>query len=235
MTLKVKMFFAALFILYSVSAFSAVYAEKCETKHFKISYSNWENEKINSVANSLEKNYNSILAHLNLQNIDLNLNLNIYSSLKDFHDAIGWNDAPDWIRGRFQDELIEIVVENPDTERAVALITHEMTHIVTRYINSGFIPMVLFEGIATYEADQSYLKNQLKDLDSVISLEELFSINYSNKFSYPLAYSFTEFIIKNYGYEKILQLLKVNYQNNEFDLDSIKEIYFRWINTLPSK
>lgn len=37
-----------------------------------------------------------------------------------------------------------------------------------------------------------------------------------------------EFIIENYGYSKIIELLNVNYQNNEFEFDSIEDICETW-------
>ena len=49
---------------------------------------------------------------------------------------------------------------------------------------------------------------------------------------YELAYSFTEFIVKNYGYDKMIELLKVDYQNNEFNFEIIKDIYYEWRNLM---
>ncbi len=45
---------------------------------------------------------------------------------------------------------------------------------------------------------------------------------------YAFACSFAEFIIKNYGYDKMIEFLKVDYQNNKFDFESVNEIYSKW-------
>lgn len=213
--------------VYSQEALS-ISCTKHETEHFEIFYPRSEEKMISEILPKLEKNYETVLSHLGTKPLNKRIFVKIYPSLKEFHEAIGWTDAPNWISGRFANGVIEVAVPNSGIDRAITLITHEMTHIISKTLNPGFVPAILFEGIATYEAGQSYLKSELKDLEILPTVDELFSMHQGNKFLYPLSYSFVKFIIENGGYSKIIELLKVNYQKNEFEFDSIKDIYEAW-------
>ena len=116
------------------------------------------------------------------------------------------------------------------------------THIAVENINSGHIPFIFNDGIATYEANQTWLKENLekhlqehlkngKELPS----EPDWLIKYPQcPFGYELAYSFTEFIVKNCGYDKMIEFLKADHQNNKFDFESVKDIYSEWRSSLLS-
>lgn len=201
-------------------------SEEYISDHFLISYSKKDEKMLSEIINSIEENYSNVTSHLKCE-LDDKVKIKLYSDPEEFHKAINWPDAPDWVNGRAKDGVIEILVREYDTKRAITLITHELTHIVTKKMNSGFIPAVIWEGIATYEANQSYLKDNLRSVNFLLSLEELFSSSI-HKDLYPIAYSFIEFLIQNKGYEKVIELIKVNYEKNEFDFKSIKEDYNKW-------
>lgn len=212
------------------SVLEKVLDQKCTTDHFNIIYSQKDEKIIHKVITDIENNYNSVTSHLKCE-LDDKVEVKLYSDVNQFHRAINWLDAPSWINGRAKDGIIEVLIRDSDVQRAVTLITHELTHIVTRKINSGFIPLVIFEGIATYEANQDYLKDDLNSLNSLPTLEELFSSVHC-KSLYSLAYSFIEFLVENKGYEKVIELIKIKYEKNEFSFENIKEDYNKWVNSL---
>lgn len=118
---------------------------KQETKYFEIIYT-WSKEKmISKIEPILEENYETVLFHLGGKPLNKRILIKVYPSLKEFHKAIGWVDTPDWISGRFANSVIEVAVPSLDIERAVTLITHEITHIITKSLNTGFVPAIIFE------------------------------------------------------------------------------------------
>ncbi|MBR2734776.1 MAG: hypothetical protein IKE05_01110, partial [Clostridia bacterium] len=110
-------------------------------------------------------------------------------------------------------------------ERMKEILVHEFTHIAVENINSGHIPFIFNDGIATYEANQTWLKGNLPNLTDIPETPDWLIKHPQNQAGYALAYSFTEFIIKNYGYDKMIEFLKVDYQNNKFYFESVNEIY----------
>ncbi len=202
---------------------------KYQSEHFSICSSEDKKEEVLEIIPKLEEKYRIVASHLKNELTDL-VEVKVYSNLDEFHKVIGWISAPDWVRGRAKDGVIEVVLEDYETSsRAIELIIHETTHIITQNMNLDwkYIPPVLWEGIATYEAGQSNLKNNLHTLKEIPSIEELFSLR-QNKNLYPLAYSFVEFLIQNFGYEKIIEILNINYKDNEFDFFFLQNEYSTW-------
>lgn len=200
-----------------------------ETEHFKLEYPKVEEEKVKELTKELEKNYGRITTDLDVS-LDKKTFVKLFKSKTAFQQSIGCYGASDvdWITGVGGNNAIKVRMDI-DFDSLRQVIVHEFTHVATEAINSGHIPFVFMEGIATYEAGQKSLKESLKCVDHLPSDSEwLIKNNIPGNLRYGFAYSFTEFIVKNYGYEKIRELLKINYQNNEFHFDNIKDIYSAW-------
>jgi len=209
---------------------------KHQSEHFSICSSEDRKEVVLKIIPKLEEKYSLAASHLNKELTDL-VEVKVYSNLDEFHKAIGWPSAPDWVRGRAKGGLIEVVLEDYETSnRAIELIIHETTHIITQSMNSSwkYIPPILWEGIATYEAGQVNLKNNLHTLKEIPSIKELFKLR-QNKSLYSLAYSFVEFLIQNFGYEKIIELLNIDYKNNECDFSFLRNEYDVWTEILRAE
>lgn len=173
----------------------------------------------------------------------------IYPDLQAFHNAIGRPDAPDWVVGYGGAGKIQIVSPlNPgpahsfDTILNVAV--HEMTHVITGRMVSHRLPTWLNEGIALYESQTAgnidlaitsdVEENRfpiLADLDIASILSQDVS-TFVEKNGYEYAYTIVEFIIGEYGYEALTELLQ-NPQDFRavFDLTEA-EFHEKWIDFL---
>ena len=200
------------------------------TKHFTVFAP--KEKDMSDLLDSLEEKYTKVASDLDCF-LDDSVKVEIYTKTEEFRKASGDPSLPNWVSGFITKEnTIKVLDINFDFQRLKTLITHELTHLITRKINPGYIPRILWEGIATYEADQD-LEEKIKDIDKFPSLEELFSLKPSQHL-YSLAYSFVKFLIENNGYSKIVELLKVNYEKNEFNFNSIEKDYTLWNEYLKS-
>lgn len=195
------------------------------TEHFIITYPVGEKPQAQFIADKLEENYLRISINLQ-QEITKHIHIVLHANLESFHKAIGWNDAPEWVCGIAHNRKIELALNARSDVIQIAV--HELTHIIAAQINSGFVPAILSEGIATYEAGQNQ-NNFINTLQQYPSLEELFLLNSTSENLYAFAYSLVAFIVENHGYEKIIDLLKIDFQNNQFNFSDFKDIYYSWV------
>lgn len=206
-----------------------------ETEHFKIIYPKSEIPKTEEVTRPLENNYERVTRDLGVT-LDKKITVKLFKEKISLHKSIGCygKNNLEWITGAVNNGIIKSTLEL-DTNHLKQVLVHEFTHIVTEKLNPDYIPFVLKEGIATYEAGQKNLKDKLIFIKSLPDdCGWIFKGQFSQDLSYSFAYSFTEFIIENFGYEKIIELLKVDYKHNKFDLSSVESIYKRWANNLLS-
>lgn len=161
--------------------------------------------------------------------------IKLFKTKDDFHKAVGCYGFPEYtnyVNGAADNGFIKTHLELTP-ERIKEILVHEFTHIAVKNITNGYIPFVFNDGIATYEAGQSWLKDNLPKIDHLPEepdwlIKGQFAKDMPRPFAYFFAYSFAEFIIQNCGYDKMIEFLKVGYQNNKFDFESVKDIYAGW-------
>ncbi len=204
--------------------------DKIETKHFKVTFPKSEKEKVNKVMETLKKNYLKVTSDLGVKfkektpirffinKDELHRNLGCYGFKE--YDYIEANEKNGYIRSR-----LDLPVDELST-----LLTHEFTHAAVNKLNpSGNTPFVLNDGIATYEAGQSqnsFLKRNVQTLPDECGW--LMKSEMPDYLKYPFAYSFTEFIIKNYGYDTMIKLIKTDFAKDDPNFESVKDIYDTW-------
>lgn len=159
------------------------------------------------------------------------------------HIALGFPDAPGWIRGGLG--VGKIVIASPlnpppgsDFNNVVNTAVHEFVHIVVNKINRN-TPRWLNEGIACFEAKDNSekwiretVKNGLingeipafKDLDTGEDFETFFKLN-----GYQYSYTIIESIIGEFGYKKLCELIKTPNNFVEIFNFSEDEVEKRWI------
>ncbi len=160
----------------------------------------------------------------------------IYASSDDLKGAMVFSQ--EWTGGvAFTDfSIIAISVPPSQLEWGKRAVVHELTHLVVRqatFSPYGQLPVWLDEGLATnnegeLDPDQrSYLEQAALDgeLISVRSLCSPFSA-YTEKayLSYAESYSLVEYLLDNYGQEKMLDLLTLLKQGNTYD-EALTEVY----------
>ena len=229
--------------------FEKIYTEKYyklnlikETQNFVIYYTETDKACIDKVSDVLENSYNRITLNLN-QQLQEKITLEIHSDLNQLHIALGFPDAPDWIRGGLGAGKIIIASPlNPPPgskfDNVLNTAIHEFVHIIVNKINAS-TPRWLNEGIASYEAkdnDENWIKETIKngllnnilptfkDLDTDEDFETFFKRD-----GYQYSYTIVESIIENFGYDKLYSLIKS--PNNFVDTLGIRESEFQdnWI------
>lgn len=239
---------APILVNQTVSALDKVYKiadeennyDRFETEHFEVIYPKDEKERCDKITKELEENYDRVTNDLKVK-VDKKTKIKLFKNKDDFHKSIHCYGTPlaHWVNGTGNDGFIETHLELTP-ERMREILVHEFTHIAVENINKGHIPFIFNDGIATYEAKQIWLKenfekhlNKYLESGKQLPSESDWLIRYpQSPMGYEIAYAFTEFIVKNYGYEKMIELLKVDYQSGKFDPESIKDIYFEWIKLL---
>ena len=160
----------------------------------------------------------------------------VYGSHSDLLGAIA-EGAKEWTGGQaFSDMGVVVIGVSPGNlawgQRAVA---HELSHLVVHQMVDtplGGLPRWLDEGLAMYaegEVEPSYQR----DLDRAIRQDRLITVrSLSSSFpsdselahlSYAQSYSLVEFILEEYGREKMAQLLQV-FAEGAYDDDALREV-----------
>ncbi|MFC2049942.1 peptidase MA family metallohydrolase [Chloroflexota bacterium] len=165
------------------------------------------------------------------------ISIYIYASTRDLQGAMIF--PQEWTGGVAFTEHGIIAIGVPPYElgwgkRALA---HELGHMVTHQITfspyGAFLPVWLDEGLAMHaegEPDpdlQAWLKKAISQqkLISVRSLSSPFSAKPEEAYiSYAESQSLVEFLIQNYGKEKMLRLLSLLKEGNSCD-DALTEVY----------
>lgn len=200
-----------------------------ETEHFKIIYPESLLSKTEEACAELERNYEKILSDLKTS-LGQKTTVKLFANKTTFHKSIGCYGKTEleWVTGTSCNGVIKSTLEL-EINHLKKVLVHEFTHVITEKLNPDYVPFIFKEGIATFEAGQRDLKDKLNLLKELPpACDWLFKGQFSPDLSYPIAYSFTEFIVENYGYEKIIAILKSDFRHNKFDLNSIKNIYESW-------
>lgn len=192
-----------------------------ESKHFIVHYTDADKACIDKVSEVLESSYNRITTTYN-KKLDEKLTVEIYSEHKELRIALGFPNAPEWIRGGIG--VGKILIASPlnpppgsNYNNVVNTAVHEFVHKVIDKINP-YTPRWLNEGIASFEAkdnSENWIRKTVKsgldadeiptfdDLDTGSDFETFFKRN-----GYQFSYTMIEFIISEYGYEKLIEFIK---------------------------
>ncbi|WP_238861641.1 peptidase MA family metallohydrolase [Clostridium sp. YIM B02569] len=213
-----------------------------ETQHFIIHYTEFDKRCIDKVSDVLENSYNRITNIFN-QQLQEKLIIEIHPDHNQLHIALGFPNAPEWVRGGLG--IGKIVIASPlnpppgsEFHNVLNTAVHEFVHIIVNKINEN-TPRWLNEGIACYEAKDNNgnwiiktVKNGLandivptfKDLDTGDDFETFFKYD-----GYQYSYTIVESIIKLFGYDKLCNLIKE--PNSFVDVFGITEdeLHTEWI------
>lgn len=187
-----------------------------ESEHFKYSSTKSDKEVLDDLEENLESNYDRIAKDLNVT-LEEKIDVAIYPNIDEFHKAIGMEDAGDWLVGvAGTSEVAMVSPLNPGSvhtyDSLMSVIVHEYTHILVMNLNVD-TDTYLNEGIAVVEANQidnntKYYLREIAKLDKLPSIDEMKN-NYSGlEQPYFLSGGFVEFIINDYGYDGIINLIK---------------------------
>ncbi|MFC1963280.1 peptidase MA family metallohydrolase [Chloroflexota bacterium] len=160
----------------------------------------------------------------------------IYANYDDLQGALVY--AQEWTGGRAFTEygIVVIGVATGNLEWGKRAMVHELAHLVTYQMTFnpyGDMPTWLNEGLSKYaegdlqSRDQSMLSEAISE-DKLISVQSLSSGFPADpeqaNLSYVQSYSLVEFLISDYGSERMLQLLGVFKQGAAYD-KALEEVY----------
>jgi hypothetical protein len=170
----------------------------------------------------------------------------IYPDIKEFHKAINFEDAPDWVVGAASKNELKMVsplnsgnVHN--YESLIKSIVHELCHAVVinmREQGQVGLPKWLDEGFAFYYAKQltEEIKNDIlngakqSEIPSWEFLNNAGTVEFGDNNGYIFSASIVEFLINIYGYDSIRKLiLHPNSFENIFGLSEV-ELEKKWRN-----
>jgi len=177
----------------------------------------------------------------------------IYTSTSDLKGAMIF--PQEWTGGVAFTEFstIAIGISPGDLDWGKKALVHELTHLVVHQVTFspyGQLPLWLDEGLAMHNEGEldpvfrSYLEEAILE-DELISVRSLCSpfSAYSEKarLSYAQSYSLVEYLLDNYGQDKMLDLLALLKQGSTYD-EALTEVYgfdidgldARWRATLAS-
>ncbi|QAA32303.1 hypothetical protein [Clostridium manihotivorum] len=192
-----------------------------ETQHFIIDYTEFDQPCIDKVSDVLENNYARITTNFK-QQLEEKLIIELHPDHKQLHVALGFPDAPDWVRGGLGVGKIAIASPlNPppgsEFHNVLNTAVHEFVHIIVNRINEN-TPRWLNEGIAGYEAkdnNENWIIQTVKsgllnntvptfsELDTGDDFETFF-----NRDGYQYSYTIVEAIVKLFDYEKLCNFIK---------------------------
>jgi len=215
---------------------------KKETRQFIIYCTEADKTIIDKVSQILEENYKRITNKFN-ETLDDKLVVEIHSEHKELLNALGFPNAPKWVRGGIG--VGKILIASPlnppyssDFGGVVNTAVHEFVHKIIHKININ-IPRWLDEGIASYEAkdnNENWIRQTVinglqrntiptfKDLDTGEDFETFF-----NRDGYQYSYTIVESIIEEFGYDKLNNFIKS--PNNYLGVFGLTEVQLqeKWV------
>jgi len=214
-------------------------SRKKSTKHFIFLFSDIDRITADTIAVTLEKQYQKIVTDFKITNLPV-VTVRIYPTAKSFHDGINFPDAPPNILATaFGKTDARMISPHAVSAEEGAMVTHHIAHEFVHcvHLNIDYAPnnpRWLWEGIAMYES--GWFMNPA-ELDAIKNktFPPLMSLN--NGLEYELGYVILEAIYDLWGFNTIIDLIKKRGDTNaclqvnqeEFDRQVYDRIYQKYV------
>jgi hypothetical protein len=236
------MFFCLFFICSCTNSREDKFNIQQETEHFKFYCSDDNISDIDGLSEELENQYQVISSHLQTK-ISKKVEVIIYPNIDSLYnivakkEKISKNEIPDWVAAiSYQNNINMISPSNTEYTRNSQNIHLQaeisLAEIIIKNINKN-TPYYLMDSVPRYETN---LYNGVKEdvvsdfaNNTVPTLQQVMDTDEDDDISSLSYFTFAEYIIDEYGYEKIIDL--INNKNIEQCLGKSKEeIENDWIN-----
>ncbi|QUL99077.1 MAG: hypothetical protein IMF26_03135 [Candidatus Fermentithermobacillus carboniphilus] len=207
-----------------------------ETDNFVFYYEKQDESAVLDMADILEKSCKKINSAMNF-NRNGKTEIYIYPDLRIFHTKkygyLGRIVCPDWYIGdNRKDKVIIVSPLNPgpvhDYISVVQAVVHEYVHTIIYEINRK-TPKFLNEGLAGYLSGNTKPNYPLENVPSIQDTKINNPITFANKGLYAFSYTYIEFLDKNYGMNKIMNLIRNPSAYEEVFGVSEEDIYKQWV------
>ncbi|WP_054954735.1 RNA polymerase sigma factor [Paenibacillus dakarensis] len=157
------------------------------------------------------------------------ITIEIYSDLKNFHQAVGEHDAPNWFMGTMENNTLKIVSPlNPGPEHTYESILKSTVHLYAMWLISDINPAApkwIRQGVGSYESKQmaaDFIKSSIAEVIEQGRVPFFHELNndtwdFGTMKGFQLSYTIIEFIILEYGIEGLNKLIR--------NLDGFQEIF----------
>ncbi|MDN5277143.1 MAG: hypothetical protein PWR01_1108 [Clostridiales bacterium] len=206
-----------------------------ETDNFVFYYEKQDENAALDMAEILEKTYKKINSAMNFNRTE-KTEIYIYPNLQTFqtkkYGYLGRILGPEWYIGdNIKDKVIIVSPLNPgpvhDYNSVVQAVVHEYVHTVIYQINKK-TPKFLNEGLAGYLSGNTKPDYPLENIPDIEDTRISNPIKFGNKGLYAFSYTYIEFLDKNYGMNKIMDLIKNPSAYEEIFGVSEEDIYKQW-------
>lgn len=212
-----------------------------ETDHFKFYCQNDNLSDIDGISEELENYYESFSSHLQVK-LSKKIEVIIYPNVDSLYNIVAKqenilkNEIPDWVAAISYKNSINMISpsnteykKNPQNIHLQSAIS--LAEIIIRNINKN-VPYYLMDSIPRYEVElySGVKEDVISDFanNTFPTLQQVIDMNEGDDISSLSYFTFTEYIIDEYGYEKIIEL--VDNKNIEKCLGKSKnEIENDWI------
>ncbi len=210
-----------------------------ETAHFTIYYETLKQKTLSDIEERLETSYTAIQDFFSLRQTQKG-RIVVYASVERFQRAyLGIFLSllyDDWASGAaYQDLVLITSPENPGTQHTcddiLEIVTHEYIHTLV-YQQNETPNIWLDEGIATFLSEQKcelppiiprFEAMQKQDMDTFLENE-----------GYAFSYAYVEYLVKIYGNEKVVNLIRSNDYEETFGKSAL-DIYNQWVTYLETE
>ncbi len=188
-----------------------------ETKNFRFVYTETDESFVREFSQKIETIRPRLLKDFQMQQVPLTT-FKIYPDLESYHNGVLIPGAPEWQQGRVWTES-EIKLVSPSYLHAEQgevisddLLVHEYIHILhwNKMGDPNAIPKWLWEGVALYKGCCSWGNVKALDYLDKGDYPSLREINWNSQMQYELGYYLVEFIVTQWGWDKILDLITSN-------------------------
>ena len=146
--------------------------------------------------------------------------------------------APEWYIGDNKGDKVLIVSPDADTrvhnsDSILSTALHELVHAINYQINPE-LSYWLDNGLATYLAGQVpyFSLDYFYDIPTLKDLKSENQIRFGEIGGYQYSYTYIEFLDNNYGWDKVLELLRGKKTYEEIFSKSEQDIYEEWVEYL---
>lgn len=209
--------FAQLYVLFlflqcqssTISGLTEVF----EYAHFTFHLQSGDKAYADEVNNKLEENYQRIVGDMGLAAVN-RINIYVFNSGASLREAVAAKYPNIYLPGfatGLTPSATDIYLVRPSSGRFTIYI-HEFAHCVEQHVNASIPnrPRWLWESVALFEAEEFTEPRNISALNSN-TLPRLTDLNdFNNTLIYQVGYLFGEFVFKNFGKEKYIQLIKEN-------------------------